>query len=151
VDERELNSTIEELSKAAWNVVRALPDRPSILGYSGGIDSGILAALATQCEKNVSLLTRGRIGSSDVTSVQKYYGTKSAPVVSVTDRSEIERAANQVVEITRVSSLSHFEDCVAFWLIAENAEKLRDNGYIISANGPDELFCGYDRFRRLVD
>jgi asparagine synthase (glutamine-hydrolysing) len=23
--------------------------------------------------------------------------------------------------------------------------------YILSANGPDELFCGYDKFRRIID
>jgi asparagine synthase (glutamine-hydrolysing) len=48
-------------------------------------------------------------------------------------------------------SLSHFEDCTAFWLIAKKTREFPEINYIITANGPDELFCGYDRFRRILD
>ena len=40
---------------------------------------------------------------------------------------------------------------MAFWLLAKTARESSEISYLISANGPDELFCGYDRFRRILD
>lgn len=144
---------MSRLSETAWNAAQALPDRQAILAYSGGIDSGILAALLAQRRKKVSLLTRGQTGSSDVLSVIKNPKAtfQVEPLVSPTNRSDVELAAKCVTGMIRVSNLPHFEDCVAFWMIAENARRIRGTGYVISANGPDELFCGYDRFRRLIN
>ena len=67
------------------------------------------------------------------------------------DRDEIELAAKKISSIVTVSNLSHYEDCIAFWLLAKTARESSEINYLISANGPDELFCGYDRFRRILD
>lgn len=153
IDEELLDSTISRLLEAARDAVQALPERPSVLGYSGGIDSGILASLVAEFGKKVSLLTMGRSSSSDVASVigKSKASLQLDSAVAVIERSDVENAAMHVLDFGSVSNLSHFEDCVAFWLIAETASKLGGKECVISANGPDELFCGYDRFRRLLD
>ncbi len=124
------------------------------MGYSGGIDSAILAKLILERRRNVTLLTLGRERSSDVKAVSENdenLTMEENMLVGTLDNSEIENAAKQVSSIITASSISHYEDCIAFWLISERALRRGDIKYVISANGPDELFCGYDRFRRIVD
>jgi asparagine synthase (glutamine-hydrolysing) len=103
--------------------------------------------------KNVTPVALGIAGSSDIMSASSWNapGLQTDPVISTIQHSNIEIAATKVSPIVTVSSLSHFEDCVAFWLISEEVSKMNNSDCILSANGPDELFCGYDRFRRIVD
>ena len=123
-----------------------------MVAYSGGIDSSILATLVTKTETGVTLLTLGRSGSPDVMSILTSRSTfLTKPIVSVAEKVDVENAVSEVEALVSVSSLSHFEDCVAFFLISKAVRNLTNARYVLSANGPDELFCGYDRFRRIVD
>ena len=100
------------------------------------------------------MLTIGRVESSDVRMVSHdplAWSDGFRFVLENIDVKAIEEAAMQVSKIVTVSNLSHFEDCVSFWLAASAATRIKNIRYILSANGPDELFCGYDRFRRIVD
>ena len=100
------------------------------------------------------MLTIGRVESSDVRMASQDPLARSDGfrfVLENIDVKAIEEAAIQVSKMVTVSNLSHFEDCVSFWLAASAGNKIKDLHYILSANGPDELFCGYDRFRRIVD
>jgi len=124
-----------------------------VLAYSGGIDSAILGALVHERKMKVSSLTMGRKGSSDLVAASERSQSRlqENSIVSSLGSSEIEMAAKKVSKLVKVSNLSHFEDCMAFWLISEKASELKNVEYILSANGPDEVFCGYDRFRRILD
>lgn len=145
---------VKKLEKIAKEcIARTVPDK-SILTYSAGIDSSILAELLRQHNGGATLLTLGKIESSDVKfATQDSLASNGSfhTVVEHVDVKTIEDAAAKVSKLVTVSNLSHFEDCVSFWLAASTASKIKDTHYILSANGPDELFCGYDRFRRIVD
>lgn len=124
------------------------------MGYSGGIDSSILAKLLGDAGKNITLMTLGRAKSPDVelSALSLLPNlTRFQTVLSRIERDEVEVAAKKISSIVTVSNLAHYEDCMAFWLLAKKSREFPQVDYLISANGPDELYCGYDRFRRILD
>ncbi len=154
VERRFFLDTLQKLEAMARNSVKSAEVEGSVLAYSAGVDSSILAALASKSSEKVTLLTIGRKDTFDVKSVEADPLARRCSFRSIVDTFEIEdikAAAIQVSKIVRVENLSQFEDCVAFWLLASSAKKIKDARYIFSANGTDELFCGYDRFKRIVD
>ena len=122
--------------------------------FSGGIDSSILAVLSNKVEK-IRLFSLGEDRSSDVQflkGLNLMENKLDPPIIKTATKSEIEEAGIHVARLLELSSLSQLEDCTAFYLIAKKLlQDFRNATCIITANGPDELFCGYDRFRRLAD
>ena len=153
-DEAWLVATLKKLEEIATDCVENTGTANSVLAYSAGIDSTILAELLRRKSEEATLLTLGRIDSSDVKAVARDPLANRPGYRFVLENitvQEIEDAALRVSKVVQVSTLSHFEDCVSFWLTAVATSKIKKTKYILSANGPDELFCGYDRFRRIVD
>jgi asparagine synthase (glutamine-hydrolysing) len=149
-----LNPILTALRSTADDVIGSLMDKPAALGYSGGIDSSILAKILGESRDNITLVTLGLEKSTDIESAKSSLLpdlSKFVTVLSRIDRADIELAAKKISSIVTVSNLSHYEDCIAFWLFAKKTHEFSDISYLISANGPDELFCGYDRFRRILD
>ena len=152
-----VSETLVGLESMALNAITKTLDRNYILTYSAGIDSTILAKLVGRLVGSATLLAVGREDSSDVRHVQNDPFIKNEKnfrllLNNKIDATDIERAATETSRLVAVSNLSHFEDCVSFWLASSEATKIDKNlQYIVSANGPDELFCGYDRFRRILD
>ena len=124
------------------------------VSFSGGIDSSILAVLANSLHE-MGLFSLGETASHDMRFLNDMNFPDHnliAPLIESVTKSDIEIAAKKVVKLINASTLSQLEDCTAFHLIGEKLRGHSKNArYIITANGPDELFCGYDRFRRLVD
>ncbi|MDH2900955.1 MAG: asparagine synthase-related protein [archaeon] len=152
---------IEELDRIARRAVdRCFEERGFVL-YSGGIDSSILAALVSRKVKPGlwNLFTLGVSNSQDIrnavsSGLNGAIRFSSLPqMVKELDEQKIIRAAEETKNIVSVQSISHFEDCTAFYAICEEIRRLTTDtrNLLLSANGPDELFCGYDRFRRIVD
>lgn len=142
----QVSSEISRLDSVSRNAINTESNEKRVLAYSGGIDSAICAGLLSGARR-VSLLSLGLSGSRDVTDLR--HNLDSTLLVEL-DAERVERAALKVVSLEKYGSISHFEDCVAFYLIGEEARKI-GAGKVISANGPDEVYCGYDRFRRLID
>ena len=149
-----LGPILEKLESATRTSISRNLQGKYAIAYSAGIDSSILAKIASDELELVTLLTLGGEGSSDLLRVGNdslANGNRFRLIAKTITPFDIQRAALEVSRFVTVSSLSHFEDCVSFWLVASNAKEIAGVEYIASANGPDELFCGYDRFRRLVD
>ena len=124
----------------------------SLVAFSGGIDSSILASILGHLRKNAKLLTMGLEKSADILTVSNGIRmSRDQILIKPFHREDVEHAAIRTLNFVQVSNLSHLEDCVAFWLISEHTSKLSGMNTLLSANGPDELFCGYDRFRRILD
>ncbi len=143
---------------ARSSVVKDLGDKKIdeyVVSYSGGIDSSILSALALSLFGNeVSLFSVARMGSRDGVEFSSGRDLAFADRVLFSSVSGelIEDAAKQVSSILGFANVrvSHLEDCIAFHLIAKELQRKKPHArYIVTANGPDELFCGYDRYRRI--
>jgi asparagine synthase (glutamine-hydrolysing) len=47
------------------------------------------------------------------------------------------------------NNISHIENCIAFYFISHLADQ-KGCKLILTANGFDELFCGYDKYRQIL-
>jgi asparagine synthase (glutamine-hydrolysing) len=149
----QLPTVLAKLDEVARESVRSATGDCLCVAYSGGIDSSILATLANQTTESCSLISLGTEGSKDIEEVEQSFRRLKMRIplfVKKIEKERIKLAAKIVSEMVQVDSISHFEDCVAFYLIAEEVHNLGKCNVIGSANGPDELFCGYDRFRRIL-
>lgn len=150
---------LQELDRLATKAVDSYLEKNGFVLYSGGIDSSILAFLVSRRAKkgNWKLFTLGSIESSDIrdSTISTETHSPFEPLERIKheiDEDEIVRAARETQNLVQVESLSHFEDCTAFYAIFEViCDSYGNDRLVFSANGPDELFCGYDRFRRIID
>jgi asparagine synthase (glutamine-hydrolysing) len=155
VDTEEL---LKRLHKVALSSVESsLSEREAWIAFSGGVDSSILTRLAllTKSDVKISLVTIGTEKSKDILSFKGMsWNSKEIPaLVCKLTEDEITNSLVRVASRFPELSLAHLEDCVAFDLVASKMKEARGGrtDLLLSANGPDELFCGYDRFRRLVE
>ncbi len=145
---------IQKMHLLACEAVERDIDGPSVVLYSGGVDSAVLARLMATSpkESNVRLYSAGIPGSIDHFRFTSFLDL--APQRIVISKEDLAKAALELTNICDPFSLASFEDCLAFLLMFE-ALKRENSGdlprSVFAANGPDELFCGYDRFRRIVD
>jgi len=124
-----------------------------VVSFSGGIDSSILAVLCNS-EIALELFSLCGAGSQDARFLKASgdFENLGSHFIETVSKKEIESAAKRVSQTIEARSLSQVEDCTAFYLIASKLRlRSKDVKFVLTANGPDELFCGYDRFRRLVD
>lgn len=121
------------------------------VAFSGGVDSALLAKICKDIGISTTLLTVGFSGSKDSTFSREVAGIMNMPhKIFKLDSECFQKNVNYVSDKIGCNITSHIENCVAFFYIARLA---RDNGfrYVVTANGCDELFCGYDTFRSVYD
>jgi asparagine synthase (glutamine-hydrolysing) len=119
------------------------------VAFSGGVDSSILAKIIHNMSKQVTLITIGFPGSHDI-----YFSKRIASKMGIEhkvceiDYSDFEERVQRIQQSIRSDNTSHIENCIAYFYICRLAKQNRLN-VVLSANGCDELFCGYDGYRRV--
>lgn len=123
--------------------------RKVAVAFSGGIDSCLLAKLCDNLRKQTTLVTIGFPGSHDI-NFSKSMASKMDMDHKVyeIDYSDFEEKLWHVRQVIRCSNISHIENCIAYFYVSRLA-KQNDLNIVLSANGCDELFCGYDRYRKV--
>ncbi len=119
------------------------------VAFSGGVDSSVLAKLCNLLKKEVTLVTIGFPGSPDINfskSIASKLGMnhKTCEI----DYLGFQEKLQYVLRTIKCSNTSHIENCIAYHYISKLAKQ---NGLdvVLSANGCDELFCGYDKYRKV--
>ena len=119
------------------------------VAFSGGIDSSLLAQLCNILGFKVTLLTVGFPGSPD-TEFSKVIAPKLGLPHKLLElkREDFHNKQRYIWKKIGCENISHIENCLAFYYLGLLAQQ---NGLrlILTANGCDELFCGYDRFRSI--
>jgi asparagine synthase (glutamine-hydrolysing) len=126
----------------------ALGDEKSVaVAFSGGLDSSVLAKMCRDLNRSVTLLTVGFEGShdmifSEIIASQLLFPHKK----HIIQQDEFYENLNRVKRRINCGIASHLENCIAYLFVARLA---KENGFntVLTANGIDELFCGYNQYR----
>ncbi|MDQ2684794.1 MAG: asparagine synthase C-terminal domain-containing protein [Thermoproteota archaeon] len=142
----------KELTTHLYSAVEAFvkhTDR-AVIAFSGGVDSSILAKICKDLGKQVYLVTIGFSGSHDILfskSISKLLGLFSNHVVYEILQDDFNDSISKVKSSLKCNNLSHVENCIAFYQISKIVRDNKLGNSFLTANGFDELFCGYDRYR----
>ena len=120
------------------------------ISFSGGVDSCLLAKIAKDLGYDVVLLTMGFENSHDVEfskTIAKKLGLQHE--IELISEERFSDVARKISDTINVDNLSWNENCVAFYYVAKLAKK-HNISKVITANGIDELFCGYNSYRDFI-
>ncbi len=145
-------SYIQDLKNALYSAVReTVPEATVGVAFSGGADSSLLAKICQDLDKQTVLITVGFPGSHDV-EFSKKIAAKMGMRQRITELEshEFQQDLCHVQHLIGCSNTSHVENCIAYHYIARTA---RENhvDVVLSANGCDELFCGYNGYRTVFE
>jgi len=144
---------LEDLINALFAAVEdAIGNETNLaVAFSGGLDSSLLAKICKDIGANVTLLTVGFSGSLDIPFSKAIADKMNLQhKVLELDTESFKENADQIFNKINCKVISHIENCIGFFFIGRFA---RANGFrtVLSGNGCDELFCGYDRFRSVYN
>ncbi|HKX81179.1 MAG TPA: asparagine synthase C-terminal domain-containing protein [Nitrososphaera sp.] len=142
----------DSLRKALYEAVNrnAREDRIGV-AFSGGIDSALLARICSDLGKEVVLITAGFPGSHDLEFSKSIAEKLRLPIHAVViDSIEFQKQLQRIFGETSCRNTSHVENCLAYSFIARAANE-QGLSVVLSANGCDELFCGYNGYRLVYE
>ena len=141
------NKLHQQMIKSIHKVV---VDKKIGIAFSGGVDSSLLAKICNDLEYKITLLTIGFEDSHDVkhskeTAKMFGYNHKIGKILPKTFL-EISKKINKTI---KTDNLSWNENCIAFYHVAKLAKRYGITK-VLTANGIDELFCGYNVYREVI-
>jgi asparagine synthase (glutamine-hydrolysing) len=140
------------LKRALYDAVAATaPENELAVAFSGGVDSSILAKICHDLGKKVKLITVGFASSQDI-GFSRVVAAKMGMEQEISEISyhDFQDSLQRVQQIIKCENTSHIENCIAYYFISTFARQ-RGMNIVLSANGCDELFCGYDGYRHVYN
>ena len=141
----------EELLEEMQKSIKEL-DIPKKIGiaFSGGVDSTLLAKICEKQGYSIILLTVGFEDSHDILFSKQVNELLKLPhQILKIDKKNFDTILSKIKNKLKTDNLSWNENCIAFYFISELAKNLTINT-VITANGIDELFCGYNSYRDAI-
>jgi asparagine synthase (glutamine-hydrolysing) len=132
------------------SVQRTVNDKKIGIAFSGGVDSTLLAKICTDLGYDITLLTIGFEDSHDV-----MFSQEISKILGYDHKIEKIKLANflkvskEIKKIIKTDNLSWTENCIAFYYVSKLA-KHHNIKKVTTANGIDELFCGYNAYRNAI-
>ena len=139
---------LDEMQNA---VKETVSDKKVGIAFSGGVDSTLLAKLVKDMGHDIHLLTIGFQDSHDINFAKEVNQILNLPhSISEIDPEKFKGVSDKIHQIIKSDNLSWNENSIAFYYVAELAQK---NGLktVVTANGIDELFCGYNSYREAIE
>ena len=139
---------LSEMQNAIKNTVA---DQNVGVAFSGGVDSTLLAKIVKDIGHDIHLLTIGFHDSHDINFAKEVNQILNYPhTISEIDPEKFKEVSDKIHQIIKTDNLSWNENSIAFYYVAELAQK---NGLktVVTANGIDELFCGYNSYLLIRD
>lgn len=117
------------------------------IAFSGGVDSTLISKICSDMNYDITLLTTGFPESHDILfakAVNEYL--KYPHHILEIDSGTFPTVSSKIYQTIQTDNLSWNENCIAFHYVSKLANRL-ELDTVITANGIDELFCGYNAYR----
>ncbi len=142
----------EKLLSEIQNAIKeTISDKKIGIAFSGGVDSTLVSKICNDLGFDITLLTIGFPNSHDILfakDVNKHLNYKHE--ILEIDEDFFDEIASKIGKKIKTDNLSWNENCIAFYYIAKLAHSLGITT-VVTANGIDELFCGYNAYREAIE
>ena len=117
------------------------------IAYSGGVDSTLISKICSHIGFDITLLTIGFPESHDILFAKHVNEFLKYPhhILEI-DSDTFPSISSKIHQTIQTDNLSWNENCIAFHYVSKLANTL-ELDTVITANGIDELFCGYNAYR----
>lgn len=143
----DLDVLLGQIQKA---VSQTVTSKKIAVAFSGGVDSTLVAKVCSDLGYDVTLLTIGFAKSHDILfsrEVNKFL--KLPHHILEIDPDKFDGISKKIRSAIKTDNLSWNENCIAFYHVAKLADSLGLDT-VVTANGIDELFCGYNGYRDAI-
>ena len=140
----ELLKNIEDAIK------KTVPKKRIGIAFSGGVDSTLLSKILSCLGYDVTLLTIGFSESHDILFAKKVNEQLqfSHHVLEI-EADSFKEISSDIYKKIQTDNLSWNENCIAFYYVSKLSASLNLDT-VVTANGIDELFCGYNAYRYVM-
>jgi len=140
----------ELLENIKTSIVECVPEKKIGIAFSGGVDSTLISKICHDLGYDITLVTIGFSESHDILfakEVNQHLKFKHEILeIEPSSFAEISTKINQKI---KTENLSWNENSIAFYYVSKLAKSL-GLGVVVTANGIDELFCGYNAYRDAI-
>ena len=131
-------------------IAKTAPKKRLGVAFSGGVDSTLISKILHDLEYDITLLTIGFTESHDILFAKEVNEQLRYPhhifEINVHTFAKISADIHKKIH---TDNLSWNENCIAFYYVSKLAKSL-ELDTVITANGIDELFCGYNAYRDVI-
>lgn len=137
----------ELLEKIKDSIKNSVSDSKIGVAFSGGVDSTLISKICHDMGYDITLLTIGFAESHDILFAKEVnQHLKLQHQILEIEPESFNDVASKIKKIINTENLSWNENSIAFYYVSKLAKSL-DLKTVVTANGIDELFCGYNAYR----
>jgi asparagine synthase (glutamine-hydrolysing) len=140
----------ELLNKIENSIKENITEKKIGIAFSGGVDSTLISKICSNLGYDVTLLTIGFPESHDILFAKEVnQQLKLAHNVLEINSNTFQDVVLKIKKTIKTDNLSWNENCIAFYYVSQLAKSLGID-IVVTANGIDELFCGYNAYRAAI-
>ena len=134
----------EELTASLRSAVRRMVEGKDVaVAFSGGLDSGIVAAMTKEYAHSVKLYTAGVRDAYDVLESKEVAGILGLEWEHIpVSEDDLEENIREMIAVTGTVNPITLSFEIPLFYVSKNAKEK----YIIGGQGADELFAGYSKY-----
>ena len=143
-----MDETYQKLFDYIKNAIsETVPGKKIGIAYSGGVDSTLISKICFDMDYDITLLTIGFPESHDILFAKEVNELlKYSHHVLEIDSETFPTICKKINQTIQTENLSWNENSIAFYYVSKLAKSLSLDT-VVTANGIDELFCGYNAYR----